>query len=96
MGDQPEGGGAAGKEQQSDGERHGEDGEPDPQAQPPEPAVSRRELGGARRDDREAEEGHRSASVAPGLARSAGVDANRRLGLLALEHRGAALTSHGC
>ncbi len=96
VGEHGEGGGAAHQGEEPDEHRGDEEAQPDPQGEPPELPVAGGQLGGAGRDDGEAEEGHRPAPVTPGVARGAGVDTDRRLGLLALEHRGAALRSHGC
>ena len=96
MGDHGEGGGAVHQGQQADEDRDDDGGDDDAQGEPAEPPVPGGELGGAGHDDGEREEGH-----APGAAHagsSPGVRVSTRIGAStssALEHRGAALRSHG-
>ena len=95
MGEHGEGGGAVHQGEQRDERDGGPHPQPDAQGEAAEPPVPGRDLGGAGHDDGEREEGHRTAPPAACVTRGAGVDADRRVDLLALEHRGAALRSHG-
>jgi hypothetical protein len=96
VGQHGEGGRPAHDREEGDEHRRPHEHRPDPDGEAAEPLVPDRELGRPGDEHGEHEEGDGQPSAAAHLPRCAGVDADGRLRRPALQHRRAAVRSHGC